>query len=158
MKLKELDKFKKTVKIIRIILIAILAFIIFGIIGLILWKNYQLKEIDIITDNTKYGRGDYLRVRIDNKKEDVICLSTRIPYYFQIKSGVSWQEYNYKNLGDQDLIIKCIDPGKFKIFELVVPSVESGIHRLSIPACISCNLGKAFREDKRFFSNMFIIE
>ena len=114
-------------------------------------------QVNIITDKQEYQIGTPLKVKIVNNDGKKICFSSCYPYYFE-KKNEKWEDYQYENCPDSNLVEKCIAPKEVRAFELVIPQLDKGIHRLAIPACIDCSLKEKFKEDKKFYSNDFIIK
>jgi len=111
----------------------------------------------VATDKAEYRTGDALKVNIENHKEKQICFSSCYPYYLQKKNG-SWEVYEYEECKEEDKVQQCINPGDEKTFELVVPKVKEGSHRLSVSACVGCRETDKFRAEETFFSNSFSVE
>jgi len=120
-------------------------------------KELSEGGINVITDNGSYGTGDSLKIKIENNSEEKICFSSCYPYYFEKKNG-EWIDYEYVECPDGNRAEDCINPEATKAFELVIPKVKEGIHRIALSACLSCNYNESFEEDKRFYSNTFIIK
>jgi len=120
-------------------------------------KEEPLEEVEIITDNGSYNIGDSLRVKIENNLKEEICFSSCYPYYFEKKSE-EWTDYNYVECLDDNTSEYCVDPKEVKAFELVIPSIKEGIHSIALSACVGCNSNESFEEEKRFYSNTFIIK
>jgi len=117
----------------------------------------ELLKAKVLTDKKVYQQNDILKVKIENKSKKDICFSSCYPYYFEIKNG-NWERYQYERCPRENEASKCLDPEKIKAFEINIPHVGKGIHRLAIPACIGCNVSDKFRNDKWFYSNQFIIK
>lgn len=116
------------------------------------------KEVKVITDKTEYKAGDALKVKIENNLSQKMCLSSCFPYYWEKKAGEEWKGYQYIDCQASDLVERCVEPKQVKAFELTIPSIGIGPHRLAVPACIGCSLQEAFRKDQWFYSNDFVIE
>lgn len=145
----------KTLLIIFVV-IFILTLLTVGWMG---WKGYQLQkgEILIITNKTEYETGEILRVKIQNKFWENICFSSCYPYYLEHKNKI-WESYKYVGCYRFNGNGFCVSAQKEKFFELTLPEVPTGLHRLAISVCIGCKSEDTFREDKRFYSNQFIIK
>lgn len=117
----------------------------------------QPEEVKIITDTESYNKGDSLKIKIENNLNKSVCFSSCYPYYFEKKNG-EWVDYDYMNCPNGDLPKDCIDSKNTKAFELVIPDVGEGIHRLALSACLGCNFEDSFKEDQKFYSNTFIIK
>ncbi|MBZ9569732.1 hypothetical protein KJA16_02315 [Patescibacteria group bacterium] len=147
-------------KIKRFLIILIIGIVIlFSVIGWMAWKGYQLQkgEVIIITDKTEYKKGEILRVKIKNNLWENICFSSCYPYLLERKNK-KWESYKYVECHDFNGNGHCINVGKEKAFELTLPEVPDGLHRLTIPVCIGCKKEDTFREDKGFYSNEFTIK
>ncbi len=143
----------------RFLIILIIGIVIlFSVIGWMAWKGYQLQkgEVIIITDKTDYEGGEILKVKIRNNFRENICFSSCYPYLLERKNE-KWESYKYVECHDFNGNGHCINVGKEKAFELTLPEVSDGLHRLAIPVCIGCKKEDTFREDKRFYSNEFWI-
>lgn len=139
------------------ILIGILVIAIL-ICGFLIWKNYQTTgSVSIQTDKTEYQPGDILKVKIKNDFRKTISFSSCYPYYLERKSE-KWESYNYAECQDVNENWHYIEPQKEKAFEITLPEVSEGLHRLAIPICIGCKEKESFREDKKFYSNEFLIK
>lgn len=139
------------------ILIGILAIVIL-VGGFLVWKIYQAGgNILIQTDKSEYQAGDNLKVKIKNNFRKTISFSSCYPYYLERKSE-KWESYNYAECQDINENWHYIEPQKEKAFEITLPEVSVGLHRLAIPICIGCKEIESFREDKRFYSNEFLIK
>lgn len=120
-------------------------------------KEEPLEEVKIIIDNGSYNVGDSLKIKIENNLREEICFSSCYPYYFEKKNG-DWTDYNYVPCPDGNTNEYCIDSKGVKAFELVIPEVKEGTHRIALSACLGCNFNESFEEDKRFYSNPFTIK
>jgi hypothetical protein len=143
----------------KIYLIEIGAIIVLIVVITLLFSFFQ-KEVKIVTEKKEYIRGESLKVKIENRlRENNICYSSCYPYYLERKNEEKWESYFYSKCKDSDLVKDCLAPGQVKAFELILPSLlNEEIHRLVLPACIGCVVQGAFREDKRFYSNEFIVK
>ena len=115
------------------------------------------QKIVILTDKTGYQNGGSLRIKIRNLSLRNICFSACYPYYLEIKDG-QWKSYNYQACPYDDLAESCLTLLGTKTFEISLPRVKSGIHRISVPICNNCRAGQGFEETGRFYSNEFEIE
>lgn len=145
----------KTLLIIFVV-IFILTLLTVGWMG---WKGYQLQkgEISIVTNKTEYEKGEILRVKIQNKFWEDICFSSCYPYYLEYKNE-KWESYKYVECHRFNDNGSCVPAQKEKFFELTLPEVSAGLHRLAIPVCVGCKSEGTFREDNRFYSNQFTIK
>jgi len=138
-------------------LIGILAIVIL-ISVLLIWRNYQAAgSISVQTDKTEYQPGDSLKVKIKNNFRKNISFSSCYPYYLE-KKNENWESYKYGDCQKDNENWYYIEPQKEKAFEITLPDAADGLHRLSIPVCIGCEDKESFREDKRFYSNEFLIK
>ena len=141
----------------------ILFFLILLVIILLIlwmgWKGYQLEkgEVLIITDKTEYEAGGNLKVKIKNNFSKQICFSSCYPYLLE-KKNEKWESYKYVECQKFNGNGHCLKAGQLKAFELTLPKVSEGLHRLAIPICIGCKSEDIFREDKRFYSNEFTVK
>ncbi len=141
------------------ILIILAGLVLLGLIILVafLIPPNVPEEVNIITDAKEYGIGDVLKVKIENNLKESICFSSCYPYNIEKKNG-EWSSYNYENCLDNDLNESCISSREVKAFELVIPFVGTGSHRLGISACIGCNADEVFEQGQKFYSNNFLIK
>ena len=142
-----------------LIIFIIVVLVVFALIGWMGWKGYQLEkgEILIVTDKKEYITGSSLKVKIKNNFWENICFSSCYPYLLQHKNE-KWESYKYVECRKFNGNGHCISAKKEKAFELTLPPVPEGLHRLAIPICIGCKEKDPFKEDKRFYSNEFWIK
>lgn len=114
-------------------------------------------KITILTDREAYSPGEELKVKIENETQEKICFSSCYPYFIQKENG-NWKDYRYEDCPEENLVEKCIEPKEVKAFELTIPQVPGGSHRLFIGACINCQLNETFRITRELFSNKFKIK
>lgn len=134
-----------------IVVLAVIILVVF-----LVSQQAQIKKVNIITDKTDYKIEDALKVKIKNDLKESICFSSCYPYYLEKKDG-QWKSYRYVACEANNLVERCVEPKQVKAFELILPFIEAGFHRLAIPACVGCSVQDLFKEDKRFYSNEFII-
>lgn len=120
-------------------------------------EQEKSEDIEIITDYGIYKIGGSLKVKIENNLDKDVCFSSCYPYYFE-KKNEDWENYNYQNCPDSDSAQYCVSAKQVKAFELIIPAVEEGVHRLAISACLACNYSELFKEEQKFYSNTFIIK
>ena len=122
------------------------------------WKGYQLEKggISIITDKTEYEAGSNLKVKIKNNFGEQICFSSCYPYLLESKNE-KWESYKYIECQKFNGNGHCIKAGDLKAFELTLPQVPEGLHRLAIPVCFDCKSEESFKEEQKFYSNEFWI-
>ena len=135
-------------------------FVLIFMILIALFAYPEKKEaggIMVVTDKEKYQIGEDLKVRIENQLEELVCFSSCYPYYIQKKDG-NWKNYRYVDCPKEDVIEKCVEPNQVKAFELTLPPVKQGLHRLAISACVGCYFNGKFRETQKSFSNPFIVK
>lgn len=136
--------------------IAILVVIVL-IIALYSSQRSRPEEVNITTEKTEYKIGEALKLKVENNLREDICFSSCYPYYFEKRDG-DWKSYHYTNCPNSNLVERCINSRQTKAFEIVVPALKTGLHRLALPACLECNLQEKFKEDQWLYSNDFIIE
>ena len=121
-------------------------------------KQWTAAEgVKILTDKGEYSPGEMLKVKIENNSEEKFCFSSCYPYYIQKKNG-GWETYRYVDCPQEDVVDNCVAPKSIKAFELEVPPVSEGPHRLAISACLSCQIRELFKKEKSFFSNRFFVK
>jgi len=142
-----------------LILFFVILLVVILLIGWMGWKGYQLQkgELSIVTDKTEYEPGGILKVKIKNNFGEQICFSSCYPYLLESKNE-NWESYKYAECQKFDGNGHCMKAGELKAFELTLPKVSEGLHRLAIPICVGCKSEDTFREDKRFYSNEFTIK
>jgi len=138
-----------------IIIIGIIILVIIILLSFLIPRGAD--SINVVTDNGVYSTGDNLKIKIENNSEDKICFSSCYPYYFEKKEG-AWNNYRYSECPEEDKIEKCVESRNVKAFELEIPSVKKGVHRIALPACIGCDLNESFSENGRFYSNEFLVK
>lgn len=117
----------------------------------------KAEGVKVLTDSEDYTIGDKLKVKVENHLDEPICFSSCYAYYFEKKES-AWNNYRYKKCLEEDIINNCVDPEDVKAFELEIPKVQTGMHRMALPACIGCTVNSVFNENNRFYSNEFIIK
>jgi len=140
-------------------LILIIFFMILSVAVWQVWKFFRPSgSVSISTDKNDYKKGENIIVEIENKTNRNVCFSSCYPYYLEKKDG-DWESYSYDNCSRIDLTGNCVKPKEKKFFQIEDFSyAKEGFHRLSVPACLGCNLVENFREDKKFYSNEFFIK
>ena len=113
------------------------------------------QQIKIFTSKKEYQGGESLRLSIKNYLLGNICFSSCYPYYLEKKNGIGWKDYAYQDCPHSNLVESCIGPFNAKAFEISLPRIINGAHRVLIPVCNDCEVGSQFRETKRFYSNEF---
>jgi len=116
------------------------------------------EKLGVVTDRTEYKIGETLKIKIENDLKKNICFSSCYPYYWEKKNTAGWEDYRYVDCPNSDLATYCVKPEEIKAFELTIPSVEPGIHRLAISACLECRFQESFQEEQRFYSNDFVVK
>jgi hypothetical protein len=141
-----------------IITLVLIVVIIVMVLSYIYYRPELEKENGtiIVIEKESYKIGDALKIKIANNSDKEICFSSCYPYYFEKKDG-SWNSYNYQNCPEDNLAKPCLKPNQEKAFEISIPQVEKGVHRLSLPACLECSLDSGFKENERLYSGDFII-
>jgi hypothetical protein len=147
-------RFKNFIPILIIVFL-----ILFVIIFWMAWKGYQLqkRDLSIVTDKTEYESGGILKVKIKNNFGEQICFSSCYPYLLESKNE-KWESYKYVECQKLNGNGHCMKAGELKAFELTLPQISDGSHRLAIPVCIDCQSEGNFKEDMRFYSNEFTIK
>lgn len=145
---------KKKVKVISLTLIIIaLIFIVF----LKIQFFGGVKDVKVVIDKAEYASGDVLKVKIVNGFWERISFSLCYPYFLERKNG-DWEIYDYVDCEKFNGNDYTIGFKRSKMFELTLPEVPDGTHRLRIPICISCKKGENFKADYVFYSNEFQIK
>lgn len=140
-----------------LIILSGIALLVLIVLAVLFIEKKEPESISILTDRQEYKAGESLRVRIDNKSKETICFSSCYPYYIQ-KKGAGWESYRYVECPEEDLAEKCVEPKQVKAFELTLPAIEQGPHRLAISACLGCHFQENFKEEQKLYSNQFIVE
>lgn len=136
--------------------VIVLVLVIFASINLGIKKP---EYVGIATDKGEYETGNALRVKIENNLKGNICFSSCYPYYIQKqKKNGDWENYRYVDCPKENIAEKCVEPKQVKAFELVLPKIEEGLHRLVVLACMGCHFNEEFKEDQKFYSNNFIVK
>lgn len=147
------------------ILIIFAVVIILILIGLAVWTSFFTEKntnnnrsgsVEVVTEKKEYSANNPLRLKIKNNSEEAVCFSSCYPYYFEKMNG-KWAIYRYEDCLKENVVERCIGPDQVKAFELNVPPVEKGEHRLALPACLGCNVSEAFKESEWLYSNDFIV-
>jgi len=142
-------------KLLIVILVALLLILVFGFL---LKTPPTLEErVIITTDRTEYSLGQAPTMTIKNNLTTNICISSCYPYYLQKNNG-EWKNYLYEECGDPDLVEMCIEPNQTKSLELIISVTDSGLHRITVPFCVDCQIGEEFEENEKFYSNEFTIK
>jgi len=148
---------KKILVLATIIFLIILVVIVFVII-FAFQQAAQSEKVNIVTDKSEYGVGEVLKVKIENNSKKNVCFSSCYPYYLEKEKEKEWEEYPYPNCLTDNLVEKCISSGEIKAFKLTLPLRFTGSLRLAIPISVQGNMGEIFKEDKRFYSNQFMVK
>lgn len=140
------------------ILIGLVVLIILTI-SFLVWQFFIVKapKVLLLTDKTEYEQDGTLKIAIKNDSGENICFSSCYPYYFEKKNS-NFEPYSYPICQAPNLNQVCVEPNQSKFFETALPPLEAGFHRLAIPACVGCKIKDNFREDKKFYSNEFVIK
>ena len=139
-------------KILIVILVVLLLVLVLGF----LLKAPQ-KEVIITTNRTEYSLGQAPTMIIRNNLASNICISSCYSYYLQKNNG-EWVNYLYEECGEPDLAELCIEPNQAKSLELIISVTDSGLHRITVPFCVDCQIGEEFEENEKFYSNEFTIK
>jgi len=132
-----------------------------GLVFLMIWQYQYAKlpqEVLIITEKPVYSSGESLRLAIKNVLPATICLSSCFPYYLETK-GETWHTYEYyENCSHPDIVENCIKPDYARFYEIELPDLNPGLHRILVPTMESGKVGDMFESEKEYLSNEFIIE
>lgn len=134
--------------------------VVLVVIVLLGFYSYQINktgEVNVKTEKVEYQIGEALKVKIENNLNDNICFSSCYPYYFEKKDG-EWISYHYESCPNGDLTETCIEPKQVKAYEIIIPALKTGFHRLALPACLGCGVQQQFQEDRWLYSNDFVIK
>ncbi len=115
------------------------------------------KGVEIATDKSTYAAGGALIVNIKNNSGAAVCFSECYPYYMQVMQE-DWTSYEYGECLENDTVATCIGKNEVKTFKITLSQVETGRHRIKVPACVGCTAGENFRADKTYYSNAFNIQ
>jgi len=144
-----------------LILIILTAILIIALTGWLIWKEYQARKAgtSVSTYLEEYQIGENPKIKIENSLSNPICFSSCYPYRLEKNDG-GFKSYDYSPCSKEDVAEICLEPGKQKAFELVLDKLklDTGIYRVALPACVGCTFQEKFREDKRFYSNTFLIK
>ena len=116
------------------------------------------EKLNVVIDKAEYKIGESLKIKIENNLEKNVCFSSCYPYYWEKKENIGWEDYRYVDCPNSDLATYCVGPEEIKAFEIAIPSVELGLHRIAISACLECQFQEKFQEEQRFYSSDFIIK
>ncbi len=143
------------------ILFTIFIFLIIVVIVLIvigsIFGSKEKANAEVLTDKEAYTPGDSLKVKIENVSEKELCFSTCYPYYIEAKKE-GWKSYEYQPCSGENAVDSCVGPGEVKAFELSLPYLKGGLHRLAIPACAGCRGRDIFEDELWLYSNQFEIK
>ena len=140
--------------------IAIILVLIVIVAGFFIQKGVRTERGLIIeTDKDSYDPSENLKLIIKNDFATSVGFSLCYPYLLEKDNGDGqWENYHYTDCqkfnGNGYNIVKFSS----KSFELTLPNVSNGKHRLQIPACVGCREGDVFRADILFYSNEFQIK
>ena len=145
-----------------IIIAGIILLVIIFLLSYLLPKESKedkaIKEVKIILNDSNYSIGDKIKLNIENNLDDSVCFSSCYPYYYIAKNNGKWKDYRYQECKKENLAYSCISSNEKKAFEIDVPQVNAGEHRIVLPACIGCVLNDLFIENNRFYSDIFKIK
>lgn len=152
----------KTIKIKRFFALPITVFcLIIVLIIVILFAGFSLafksRGVKIITQQTEYGAGDSLKLKTENFLGKDVCFSACYPYYIESKEA-GWAADEYSQCSVANLAEKCLAPKEMRALESFLPNLNKGTYRLAVPVCVGCNAQEAFKPDRWFYSNEFIIK
>lgn len=146
----------------------IVSIILIIFISLIFWqfsKNFKKYSEQLIastsvlitTEKNEYKSGENLKLKITNNSGKTLCFSACYPYFLE-KKDKNWESYKYVECNIANTHDGCIDNKKIKAFELTLPQVQEGLHRIAVPVCSNCKLGETFKEEATVYSNEFLIK
>lgn len=110
-------------------------------------------ELSITTSKQEYNAEEKAVVEIENISDKKACFSSCYPFYVQIQNPEK-KFYNYEECPYEDVANICIDPHQKKSFEIDLKGQAMTVpanYRFVISACLTCNLGDAFKRDEFFF-------
>jgi hypothetical protein len=142
-----------------IIILILIAIAVITVLSYMYYRSQSPEKQNgaiIVTEKGNYKIGDALKIKIANNSKKEICFSSCYPYYFERNDG-SWHAYTYENCLADNLAKPCLEPNQEKAFEISIPQIEKGTHRLSLPACLECGLDSGFKESEWLYSNDFVI-
>lgn len=123
-------------------------------------KPIDYDELSIVTSKQEYNAEEKAVVIIENTSDKKACFSSCYPFYVQIQNPEK-KFYNYEECPYEDVANICIDPYQKKSFEIDLKGqamIVPADYRLVVSACLSCNLGDAFKREEFFFSNEFRVK
>jgi len=148
---------KKSLKVILVLIAIVLILIVLSAVLSSLPILQQKEKVKISTDKNEYQQTDLLIVNIGNYLNDKICFSSCYPYYIE-RQDSGWTSYSYSSCLTANVAEKCINPNDTKAFELAIPNLQKGLHRIAVPVCMGCTAQNAFKEQSWFYSNEFLIK
>ena len=136
-----------------------LAVLVVLTISFLVWQFFIAKapKVLLLTDKTEYEQDGTLKIAIKNDSGENICFSSCYPYFLEKKDG-EFQSYPYSVCPEPNLNEPCVDPRQSKFFQINLPLLEAGIHRLAISVCLGCKIKEIFREDQKLYSNEFNVK
>jgi hypothetical protein len=138
-----------------VIIIILLVIILIAFLGV--WSAFHGQKVKVFTEKTEYKENDTLKLQVGSKLEQKICFSSCRPYYIERKNK-EWQSVTFDFCPEPSIVENCIEPKGVKAFQFVVPLLEKGLHRISMPVCVGCSIGEKFREDEWLYSNSFLVK
>jgi hypothetical protein len=139
------------------VLIAVTVILIAAGFFFLLSALWSTSAIIVSTDKQEYGKQDVLKIAVKNDSGESVCFSSCYPYLFEKKNG-EWSLYDYSECQKSDVNVFCLPGHQSKFFEIDLPAIASGIHRLGLPVCLNCKSQDNFREDEMLHSNEFSIK
>ena len=118
-------------------------------------------ELLIKTNKQEYGSDEKAIIVIENTSDKKACFSSCYPFYVQIQDQTK-KFYQYEACPFEDVANICIEPGDKKSFQIdleeqrILSAPDN--YRFVISACLSCDLGEAFKKEEFFFSNEFKVD
>jgi len=129
--------------------------IIFLVLIVVVFILSRYLKVKIVTDKLEYKENETPRLKIANNLLANLCFSSCYPYFFEYYKEGQWEGYSYQECKEKDIALDCVSFGRIKAFQLAVPLIKKGIHRIAVPVCKSCAPGDDFSEEARFYSNTF---
>ena len=120
--------------------------LIFGAID-DLWQNSKKQYIVVDYKATSKNEGI---TKLDKDWHDSYKRQMEVYQWLLRKNGY--------DVSDTGYFVYCNGKKDVKAFELEIPTIKTGIHRIALPACIGCSVNNSFNENNRFYSNDFIIK
>ncbi len=125
--------------------------------GFLLPNNLK-SPVALSLDKGSYEMGENIKIKLTNESTEMVCFSSCYPFYVESSGDRGWERYQYKSCEHEDQADFCLNGGEMKAFELIKPVDLIGKHRLTLPACISCNSQSLFRPNIWIYSGAFMVQ